>query len=265
MLVEEEEERSKIVRDGLEVKGMSASLKRLFEMAVGRGAGVVTSSGAEITMGQQELTTGSHTAPMEVDSVSSQIELSSSPSTLLSQTLGIHQDTPALAPFLRIAQRKRCVNIYDNADAVIDIDGDGEYGSIDMSAAPRQPWRKAYHQRSLLDTAPGADDIIALSYELDASDIADTGRSESKDGTGVQQETHTEKVVDENASTRSRFHVTARLGISDWSLRATDGTSCYQIEYSCLNNKHTFFVDVNKGQTHRWMILVQAPTYVRMS
>ena len=228
--MEEEEEREKVIREGLEIKGMSASLKRLFEIAVGRGVGVVARS-EEMDLpnsGEQDwISAGLEAVPMDVDSGALQSE-SSSPSTLLSQTLGIHSDSPALAPFLRVTQRKRCINVYDDPNAVIDIND----GVMDLTEPPPkiyQPWRKAYHQRSLLDSSAGSDDIIALSSELCIQELS---------GDDKTQETINERTATTpSTSTRSRFHITARLGISDWSLRISDSTSAQYI-VEVPNNNH---------------------------
>jgi hypothetical protein len=240
---------------------MSASLKRLFEMAVGRGVAVVTGNTPNAVIEQQKEVAENGVAPMDLDNAVPLTDSTNSASTLLSQTLGIHADTPALAPFLRTSQRKRCINVHDE-NAIVDIGAQDLPSTANASNPALHPWRKIHQQRSRTDSSPETDDIIALSYELDASSLADADGLEAKDD--KQQQVGTGKLVDTSTSnTRSRFHVTARLGISDWSMRIADGMSYPFIRAACLGGlMPSCSVDPSQGLTHRWMILVQAPAYV---
>ncbi|KAI6095965.1 hypothetical protein EV401DRAFT_2045330 [Pisolithus croceorrhizus] len=87
-------------QEGLEVPwgGNVVGLRRLFERAVGVEGQLVSPPDAEFTP-QDAATT---------------------PSTLLSRTLGLHADSPSLAPFLGRAPRRRCIHVH-NEEQDVDI------------------------------------------------------------------------------------------------------------------------------------------------
>lgn len=177
-----EEDQSTIVMQGLEITGMSASLRRLFEMAVGSYAGIVMGSAEGMIPGH---------VPQETDE-----DFYCEQRNIITSTLGHHKDTPALAPFLGRGFRKREIKIVDTEDQVDIISLDG------MSQRPR--WTMCYGERSR------AVDIVT-------DDSA--GDSELENGPGLTSLSESQSRVQAS----SRFHITSRLIIADWSLRVSSG------------------------------------------
>lgn len=110
-------------------------------------------------------------------------------STVLSQTLGLHRDTPTLAPFLGKKVRKKVIHVYDEEQSV-DILETMDEPCHRRRAPNRKTSDKAWSMTAAILAAEQNGDIsVAL---LTASQIKDPERS--------------------------RFHVTRRVTISDRSL-----------------------------------------------
>ena len=171
-----------IVQHGIELSTASIpSLRRLFEIAVGDDRGFI--DGFDAT----------RTAEAE--------DSKEQPSSLLSQTLGHHKDTPALAPFLGRIPIRRCINAYDE-DEIVDID--------DIPAQRESSWRMSYTHRN---NARPELDVIAetkLSSEVSTQDedvnLAPATASQGSGGT--------------------RFHIVARIIVSDRSVWISAGLFC---------------------------------------
>jgi hypothetical protein len=170
-VVVSEDERETVVREGTEVlvDGGLPSLRRLFEIAVG---------------GDGTLGIGHENSANVPSSV-----------THLSRTLGHHKDTPALAPFLGRAPKKRCINVYEEEDADVDI------VTVPL-VSESKPWRMAYTHRN---KARPELDIIA----------------DSTDGPTDAQ--HSSRSIVPTEAATSRFHITARIVIADRSLYIAGG------------------------------------------
>lgn len=113
-------------------------------------------------------------------------------STYLSKTLGHHKDTPALAPFLGRPPKRRCINVHpDNED--VDIE--------DLGPSGRKAWRMSFSHRN---TARPELDIA-----MEAPSMPD---ARTKAGSGVQLASIS------NNTTSTRFHIIARVVVSDRSL-----------------------------------------------
>lgn len=107
-------------------------------------------------------------------------------STHLSRTLGHHVDTPALAPFLGRAPKRRSITTYDE-NAPVDIDGSAHV------TPKRRRWRIPLTHRSR--ARPSLDLIIPVDTPL------------------PQLTPHVAPVTQ-----GTRFHIVARVKISDRSL-----------------------------------------------
>lgn len=204
-----------IEQDGVEVlwDGNVVGLRRLFERAVGVDGDFATSLQDAYLMG--------------VDCP----DVTAVPSTLLSRTLGIHADSPALAPFLGRAPKRRCIHVYDK-DEDVDIvslddtpDPQGRASSEDGKRLGS--WFRSSHSQR--NTARPEFDLVV---DLEAGGAAST--KGSKDATEPLAHVAT-----------SRFHITARVRIEDRSLYLTKER---QAQFGC-------------NQKYRWMMAVTAPSY----
>ena len=115
------DEEAWVIENGSELRNVSLpSLRRLFEMAVGD-----VGSPLEISP-VNNVSSVHHDVRPEHTTVSGretpQFSTSAHRSTHLSRTLGHHVDTPALAPFLGRAPKRRSITTYDE-NAPVDIDG----------------------------------------------------------------------------------------------------------------------------------------------
>ncbi|KAI6107007.1 hypothetical protein EDD16DRAFT_135637 [Pisolithus croceorrhizus] len=197
-------------QEGLEVPwgGNVVGLRRLFERAVGVEGQFVSPPDAEFT-------------PQDAATI---------PSTLLSRTLGLHADSPSLAPFLGRAPRRRCIHVH-NEEQDVDIISIDEHPSQQatmpsVSTERRRPqFRMNYLHRSV--ARPELDGTIEL--ETNA-----TAKTEAADAAGFLPNT-----------LASRFHITARVRVEDRSLYLTKDRQ------TKLDSPHQY----------RWMIAVTAPSY----
>ncbi|KAI9465012.1 hypothetical protein BJY52DRAFT_1184056 [Lactarius psammicola] len=179
------DEEAWVIENGSELRNVSLpSLRRLFEMAVGDvGSPLEISPVNDASPVHQDL------GPEHI-TVSGQETLQSSApthtSTHLSRTLGHHIDTPALAPFLGRAPKRRSITTYDE-NAPVDIDGNTHV------TPKRRQWRMPLTHRSR--ARPGLDLIIPVDTPL------------------PQLTPHVAPVTQ-----GTRFHIVARVKISDRSL-----------------------------------------------
>jgi hypothetical protein len=181
-------------QDGVEVPlgGSVVGLRRLFERAVGVDGNLPASSSAH--PGAEALSQSSTPVP----------------STLLSRTLGLHADSPALAKFLGRAPKRRCIHIHDEDQDVDILNVDSEasrQGEIDSGEGEqlKKGFRMRYPHRS---TAREGLDLV-----VDGS-VAP--------GTEVVNAISNAAVLPAG-STPSRFHITARIRLEDRSLYLSDG------------------------------------------
>lgn len=223
-----------IEQDGVEVlwDGNVVGLRRLFERAVGVDGDFATSLQDAYLMG--------------VDCP----DVTAVPSTLLSRTLGIHADSPALAPFLGRAPKRRCIHVYDK-DEDVDIvslddtpDPQGRASSEDGKRLGS--WFRSSHSQR--NTARPEFDLVV---DLEAGGAAST--KGSKDATDPLAHVAT-----------SRFHITARVRIEDRSLYLTKGATTHnfylQTVIFILHSERQAQFGCN--QKYRWMMAVTAPSYV---
>jgi hypothetical protein len=180
------DEEAWVIENGSELRhGGLPSLRRLFEIAVG-------STGTSLEIASAD---GTSTTQLNVNQDDSHIPERDSPqisaplptlsSTHLSRTLGHHADSPALAPFLGRAAKRRGIVVQDE-NTPVDIDG-GDH--VDH----RRRWHKPLIHRSRARPA--------LDVEVPAE-------------TPIPQYARNVNPVAEG----TRFHIVARVTISDRSL-----------------------------------------------
>lgn len=175
-----------VLRNGIELGGVSIpSLRRLFELAVGEGGEFLDGLGG-----------GAEEEDEDAEIVAS---------TYLSRTLGHHKDTPALAPFLGRAPKRRCINTYDE-DQDVDIDVD------DVGLETKAAWHMSFPHRSI---ARPELDIVVEVPEL--PDLHTT----SLEGGGQQQPASLP-----SGASGTRFHILARVVVSDRSVWIPLGKCC---------------------------------------
>ena len=180
------DEEAWVIENGSELRhGGLPSLRRLFEIAVGSAGAsleIATANGISTTqpnVNQED----SHVS--ERDSPQVPAPLPTVSSTHLSRALGHHADSPALAPFLGRATKRRGIVAYDE-DTPVDIDSGGH---VD----PSRKWFKPFIHRSRARPA--------LDVEVPAE-------------TSIPQYTPNVNPVAQG----TRFHIVARVTVSDRSL-----------------------------------------------
>ncbi|KAF9220871.1 hypothetical protein BS17DRAFT_286876 [Gyrodon lividus] len=203
-------------QDGVEVPwgGSVVGLRRLFERAVGVDDNLPTPPSAH---------PGAEASPQSSTPV---------PSTLLSRTLGLHADSPALAQFLGRAPKRRCIHVYDQDQDVdiLNVDRTASRKDEIVSGEAKQlkkGFRMHYPHRS---TARESLDLVA-----------DVSMAAGTEGINVISNA----TVLPAGSTASRFHITARIRLEDRSLYLSDDR---RAELTSLHQ-------------YRWMLAVTAPSY----
>lgn len=191
----DEAEKERVEAEGVEVPwgGSVVGLQRLFERAVGFNVP------PPLFLKEQQEAAGA----------------AAMPSTLLSRTLGLHADSPALAPFLGRTPKRRCIHTYGEDTDVdilrIDVDPRNPLPSLENREGLTgkaegdgvHPWRMAYPHRS---RARPELDLVVLPPALADND--------------ADNNTVTPVIP---GSTTSRFHITARVCITDRSLYVSPG------------------------------------------
>ncbi|KAG5646997.1 hypothetical protein DXG03_001721 [Asterophora parasitica] len=229
---------------GLGPSGILPGLRSLFKMAVGGHQPIDSMTEGDVdtdrrTGGKAEPPTGS---------------------SHLVRTLGLHEDTPALAPFLGKQAIRRGIKVWGNGDEVVDIDGLGheKLQKIIPPTSPREReeenlpsksqriWRMYFSHRNDFDL-----DAAAKLYK--AGPVADA-EAEPHDVPSTTSHFGTEgnprapPAPDSSnfaTETGSRFHFAARVILMDRSLWIPPEKRPQS----------------KKVHTHKWMISVDAPSY----
>ena len=193
-------------RDGVEVSwGDSVvGLRRLFERAVGVDGILPTPPVAH--------------AASDV----SLENLATAPSTLLSRTLGLHADSPALAQFLGRAPKRRCVHVYDE-DQHVDITTLSSQADTLVPEDPTQP----KNSNSFCMRYPHRN---TARKDLDQVVDVDTGTET------ITADTASTPAIITAGTATSRFHIIARVRLEDRSLFLKEGqptTVPIIARYSC--------------------------------
>jgi hypothetical protein len=188
------DEEAWVIENGSELRNVSLpSLQRLFEMAVGD-----VGSPLEISQVNNPSSVLQDVSPEHNTVTGRECLLSSTSahtSTHLSRTLGHHVDTPALAPFLGRAPKRRSITTYDE-NAPVDIDGSAHV------IPGRRQWRMPLTHRSR--ARPALDLMIPVDTPL------------------PKLTSHVAPVTQ-----GTRFHIVARVTISDRSLWIPIGEYCH--------------------------------------
>lgn len=180
------DEEAWVIENGSELRhGGLPSLRRLFEIAVGSSGTSLEIASKNGTSTTQPNDNQEHSHISERGGPQVSTSLPTPASTHLSRTLGHHADSPALAPFLGRATKRRGIVVHDENTPVDIISGD----RVDL----RRQWNKPFIHRSrarpALDVEIPAEMPIPQ-YTLNVNPVAQ--------GT--------------------RFHIVARVTISDRSL-----------------------------------------------
>ena len=179
------DEEAWVIENGSELRNVSLpSLRRLFEMAVGDVGSPLEISPVNDASSVHKDVSQEHITVSRPETLRSSAPTHTS--THLSRTLGHHVDTPALAPFLGRAPKRRSITTYDE-NAPVDIDGSAHV------TPKRRRWRIPLTHRSR--ARPSLDLIIPVDTPL------------------PQLTPHVAPVTQ-----GTRFHIVARVKISDRSL-----------------------------------------------
>jgi len=212
-----EAERAALVATGVEISTVSLpSLRGMFQRAV--GLGLLPQNGTGLVPDESGI------------------------STHLSQTLGLHKDSPMLAPFLGMEVKKKVIRVYDEPQPV-------DILATDIESEER---RKLKLKRYKPKKTGGEEEC------LNAITIAATERASQ---TNVPSSLPS-KVQDPQ---QSRFHVSRRVTVSDRSLYLPESMlyhiSAGFILISFLGKRSP----TAPSHTHRWQLAVSAPSYVGLS
>jgi hypothetical protein len=134
----------------------------------------------------------------------------------LSSTLGLHQDTPALAALLGKEAKRRKIRIDEDEDALVDITFID--GGTPTRPVPRNTWKMAFPARGirLQDGEIREPEILALLEE----DLP-----ESKPVLPGTHEPHSLRSLQPD----SRFHIVSRVAITDRSFFIPIGLSFHHV------------------------------------
>jgi hypothetical protein len=126
------------------------------------------------------------------------------PSTLLSRTLGLHADSPALAQFLGRAPKRRCIHVYGE-DRLVDITTLNDTTSQPDGLIPDEPGKpkKGFYMRYPHRSTARKD--LDLVVDINTKDITNRDSTSSP-------------AIIPAGITASRFHITARIRLEDRSL-----------------------------------------------
>lgn len=162
----------------------------------------------------------------------------------LSLTLGLHEDTPALAQFLGKEAKRREIKSKDE-DEHVDVLL-LENGAT--PAIPRNAWRMPFFQRGVQSTM---EQIPEADFAMTLEDLP-----ESK----PLLENSTVTRMPQSLLPESRFHIVSRIVVGDKSFFIPPGNECISPSeigtHSCCTDKRT------SGHTHKWMLSVTSPSYV---
>ncbi|KAF9474325.1 hypothetical protein BDN70DRAFT_997132 [Pholiota conissans] len=196
--------------------GVLPGLQTIFQMAVGapaRGTDDVLGEAAEKELNNDDLRAEEN---------------------YLNQTLGLHEDSPSLAPFLGKEAIRRHIKVFDE-DANIDVESSQSSRLIEGQCQKRV-WKMTFTPRNLADS-PGSEPVFGSAQNIEdnpkLSDIANISPPPTSD------------VTERDISIRSRFRFIARIVMTDRSMSIPE-------DQRSEDYKHF---------THKWMVSVDAPSY----
>jgi hypothetical protein len=224
------DEEAWVIENGSELRQSGLpSLRRLFEIAVGNASSSLGIASATDASNRQPGVCQEDNRVPEEETSQAATPIHALSSTHLSRTLGHHAESPALAPFLGRAPKRRGITVQDE-NTPVDIDG-GKQTSV------RRRWHKPFIHRSR--ARPSLD--VAIPAEAPVPQC--------------------NPVITQG----TRFHVVARVTISDRSLWIPVG-GYRRGEWPSFTDLH--FIDRRSdsppNHTHQWWLSIGAPTYVRL-
>ncbi len=223
MLVGCEEEQAWIVTNGTEVAGISLpGLRRLFEIAVGsRRSTILPTPVAVPDSGAVAETNNGDSGTRR--SLKELAQQSTTPSTEVTRSLGIHEDSPILAHLLGRTPKKRCINVYEEDEAV-DILSLDKYTNVNPG---KVAWRMSYAQRSKVDHANEDPEVSITNPPIPAPTAEIVKHELATPGTVP---------LPVPLGAGSRFHVVSRISVEDRSLFIPQGTVCLSLRISHLRS-----------------------------
>ncbi|KAI8986065.1 hypothetical protein BD414DRAFT_48158 [Trametes punicea] len=233
-----EEERDWVVASGIEVGGVSLpSLRRLFEIAVGAGDKVILPSRKPSPVTPAPVETNREQGPPIEKLKEETLQEIAQPTAHITKTLGYHIDTPALAPFLGRAPKKRCIHVRANEDDLVNIEDTSE-GSGPQG---KRVWRKPYAHRNI--ARKELDEVVFLSELPEKLSTEPADEDQEKDGPPEAPPRGDKSALRMLSGTR--FHITARVQVADYSL------------FLPPNRRPAQYPD----HTHRWRLSITSPSY----
>ncbi|KAF5382019.1 hypothetical protein D9615_004461 [Tricholomella constricta] len=230
---------------GLGPSGILPGLRSLFQMAVGAHQAIDSATEADV----------------KSDKAGGKAEPPSASSHLV-RTLGLHEDTPALAPFLGKQAARRGIKLWGNGDEFVDVDGVGDDEAHNLKGLPtcsmegeatirptnsQRIWRMPFaHRNDSEPEAPGKVQEMGpvANTEPDLTHISSTTPEPFK----TADDRHPAPAagsINMITPTGSRFHFAARVIVIDRS-------------FWIPPEKRP---ESNKVHTHKWMISVDSPSY----
>ena len=239
-------ERDWVLQNGTEVTGVGIpSLRRLFEIAVGKKTSLFPTPKLEPSPDQDILTIG-----REESAAVGEPE-----GTHLLKTLGVHEETPALAAILGRRVARRQIRVF-NEDEPVDVEnGDGTPGS-------KRRWKMSYSHRNLARPE--------LEVDLDPTSDTRPRPSLSIGNTRGRVESRCEVIPDTGKFGSTRFHITCRVMVTDRSRWLSPGglrdpppnLSVGWRDPSDIWNRSEIRSPARPDDTHSWSITIQSPSYV---
>lgn len=199
--------------NGVEVPAGEAgrpSLRRLFERAVGEKAGELLDSSALA----EGVDVGDEMEEQDTDTPKDEHgeeDLTTERARHLAITLGLHKDSSGLAQFLGREPKRRCINVYDE-DVDVDI-GDFRPASAPEPLLSRPSWRPLFPQRGQRPTQ---------AHDVEGPVLAPCEEQQALVERPLAPSAQRAHSPDAHSS--SRFHIGARIAVSDRSLWISEGT-----------------------------------------
>ena len=188
-------ERDWVFQNGTEITGIGIpSLRRLFEIAVGKKTSLFPAPEPEPSSDQ-----GTFTIERKGGGIAggSGIE-----GTHLSRTLGVHQETPALAAILGNQAARRQIRVF-NEDEPVDIESD-----VNFLKSNRR-WKAKYSHRNL--ARPELEVTVDLTSDAWSKPSPQIGNAEDS------CDDRCEVILDTGTFGSTRFHIACRIVITDRS------------------------------------------------
>lgn len=203
-------ERDWVLQNGTEITGVGIpSLRRLFEIAVGKKTSFFPTHKSEPSSDQDTFT-----VEQKGDSIAGAPEVEG---THLSRTLGVHQETPALAAILGNRTPRRQIRVF-NEDEPVDI----EYNDDFPKSNGR--WKAKYSHRNLARPE--------LEVSLDLTSDTWSKHSSPIRNTGDRSDDWCEAILGTGTFESTRFYITCRVLITDKSRWLSTGKFlCASLEF----------------------------------